>query len=76
MWTRNIKVTPKQIRFLLEGGRVWMVQPLHVPEGIPKALCGYYSVSLEEERKHAWGRLDGKREQEILREWVAKGLKE
>jgi hypothetical protein len=76
VWIRNIKVTPKQIRFLLESGRVWMIQPLHVRKGIPKELCGYYSVSLEEERKHGWGRLSGKREQEILREWVEKGFKE
>lgn len=76
MWRRNIKVTPRQIRFLLESGRVWMVQPLHVLGGVPKELCGYYSVSLEEERKHGWGRLNGKREQAILGEWVANGFKE
>jgi hypothetical protein len=75
VWTRNIKVTPKQIRFLLEGGRVWMIQPLHVPEGIPQELCGYYSVSLEEERKHGWGLLTGQCELEILREWLENGFK-
>ena len=73
---RNIKITPRQIRFLLEGGRVWMIQPLLVPDGVPGDLCGFYSVPLEEERKHAWGRIDGHREQDILREWIAKGFKQ
>jgi hypothetical protein len=46
----TIKVTAKQIRFLLGSGRAWMVQPLHVPDGVPKDLQGYYRVPLEEER--------------------------
>src|SRR5262245_15648893 len=42
----TIKVTAKQIRFLLSSGRAWMVQPLHVPGGVPAALRGYYAVPL------------------------------
>jgi hypothetical protein len=72
----SIKVTPRQIRFLLSSGRVWAVQPLHVPEGVPTDLQGYYSVPLEEERRHRWGLLDAGRELDIFRAWVASGFKQ
>ena len=32
----GVKITARQIRFLLgDRKRAWMVQPLHVPEGVP-----------------------------------------
>jgi hypothetical protein len=70
----SIKVTGKQIRFLLDSGRVWMIQQLHVPGGVPKELQGNYDVPLEEQR-HGWGNLKGATELKILRAWVASGFK-
>jgi hypothetical protein len=71
----NIKITPKQIRFLLDWRRAWGVQPLHVPGGIPADLQGYYAVPLDEERKHGWGDLSAATELRVLRQWVARGYK-
>jgi hypothetical protein len=72
----TIKVTAKQIRFLLSSGRAWMVQPLHVPGDVPTDLRGYYSVPLEEERRYKWGLLDSETELAALRAWVASGFKQ
>jgi hypothetical protein len=71
-----IKVTAKQIRFLFDSGRAWMVQPLHVSGGVPADLRGYYAVPLDEERKYQWGLLSAKAELAALRSWVAKGYKQ
>src|SRR4051812_46450198 len=70
----TIRVTAKQIRFLLGSGRAWMVQPLHVPDGVPKDLQGYHRVPLEEERRHRRGLLKGAQELDILRALVAVGF--
>ena len=47
----NVKVTRRQIRFLLGQGRAWMIQPLHVHAGVPAELRGQYSVPHDE----VWG---------------------
>jgi hypothetical protein len=53
------KITARQIRFLLaDRKRAWMVQPLHVPDGVPKELQGYYDPPLEAQQNCGWGRLD------------------
>lgn len=72
--TPNIKVTAKQIRFIFDSGRVWMIQPLHVAGGVPSDLQGLYCVPLDEQRKHAWGNLKGIQEKKILRQWVSLGF--
>jgi hypothetical protein len=72
----SIKITARQIRFLLSSGRAWAVHPLHVPDGVPADLRGYYAVPLEEERRYRWGLLDGAQELEILRTWVASGFRQ
>jgi len=72
----TIKVTAKQIRFLLSPGRAWMVQPLHVPGGVPADLRGYYLVPLDEQRKYQWGLLSAKMELAALRSWVSSGYKQ
>ncbi len=74
----NVKITQKQIRFIFDSGKVWMIQPLHVLDGVPKELRGYYCVPLAEQRKHGWGWswLDGKEELRILNEWIDKGFKQ
>ena len=73
----TIKVTAKQIRFLLHSSdRAWIVQPLHVPGGVPADLRGYYAVPLDEERKYQWGVLSAKSELAALRSWVANGYKQ
>ncbi len=61
--TRNIKITAKQIRFVFDSGKVWAILPLHINDGVPPQLRGYYSVPLAEQRKYAWGLLDGEREE-------------
>jgi hypothetical protein len=53
-----------------------MVQPLHVPGGVPADLRGYYAVPLDEERKYQWGLLNAKMELAALRSWVANGYKQ
>jgi hypothetical protein len=73
--TPNIKITAKQIRFVFDSGKVWMIQPLHVPDGVPNDLRGSYCVPLAEHQNCGWGRLDGKQEMKILHEWVARGYK-
>jgi len=72
----NIKITARQIRFLFDDGNVWMIQPLHVPDGVSLELRGYYSVPLHEQQDGGWGRLAGSREEQILRQWVSKGFKQ
>lgn len=72
----SVKITARQIRFLLtDRKRVWMVQPLHVPDGVPKDLQGYYDPPLDEQQNRGWGTLNGGAELAILREWVARGYK-
>jgi hypothetical protein len=53
-----------------------MVQPLHVPGGVPADLRGYYVVPLDEQRKYQWGLLSAKTELAALRSWVADGYKQ
>jgi hypothetical protein len=72
----NIKITAKQIRFLLSSGRAWAVHPLHVSAGVPRDLQGYYDVPLDEQRRYRWGTLSGRRELAILRSWVASGYRQ
>jgi hypothetical protein len=72
----TIKITAKQIRFLLSSGRAWMVQPLHVPGDVPRELRGYYAVPLDEERRYSWGGLDAATELAVLWAWVANGFKQ
>lgn len=73
----GVKITARQIRFLLtDRKRAWGVQPLHVPDGVPKSLQGIYDPPLNEERKYCWGTLDGDTELSILRKWVKRGYKE
>ena len=71
----NIRITAKQIRFVFDSGKVWMIQPLHVTSGAPDDLRGTYSVPLDEQRKHGWGSLSGKQQVRILRQWVRSGFK-
>ena len=71
----SVKITARQIRFLLDRKRAWMVQPLHVPEGVPAELQGYYDPPLQEQQNCGWGTLNADRELEILRDWVARGFK-
>ena len=71
----NIKITAKQIRFVFDSGKVWMIQRLHVIGGIPEELRGYYSVPLDDERIHGWGWHDGKQEIRILKHWIRSGFK-
>jgi hypothetical protein len=73
----GVKITARQIRFLLtDRKRAWMVQPLHVSDGVPKDLQGYYDPPLDEQQNCGWGTLDGVTELAILQEWVARGYKE
>ena len=73
----GVKITARQIRFLLtDGKRAWMVQPLHVPDGVPVDLQGYYAPPLDEQQNRGWGTLDADTELAILRNWVARGYKE
>lgn len=73
----GVKVTAKQMRFLLGGGRrVWMIQPLHVPGGVPRELQGHYAPPTDEQQNRGWGALDAATELTILREWVARGYKQ
>jgi hypothetical protein len=72
----GVKVTARQMRFLLsDGKRAWMVQPLHVPDGVPRELQGYYAPPTEQQN-HGWGALDAATELAILRDWVARGYKQ
>jgi len=78
----NIRITAKQIRFVFDSGKVWMIQPLHVTSGVPVDLRGNYSVPLDEQRKHAWGNrkfgwvtMSGKQEVRIFRQWIRSGFK-
>lgn len=73
--TPTVRVTAKQIRFVLASGGVWAVQPLHVPGGVPAALRGNYAVPTAEQRRHAWGDMTGAAELKALRAWVARGYK-
>jgi len=70
----NIKITAKQIRFVFDSGKVWMIQPLHVAGGVPVGLRGNYSVP-GDEQYHGWGNLSGKQQVRILRQWVRSGFK-
>ena len=72
----GVKITARQIRFLLTDRRAWMVQPLHVPEGVPKELQGYYDPPVHEQQNRGWGTLDADAELAILREWVTRGYKQ
>lgn len=73
----GVKITARQIRFLLtDRKRAWMVQFLHVPDGVPKELQGFYNPPLDEQQNRGWGTLDPDTELAILREWVARGYKE
>ena len=72
----TVKITARQIRFLLGSKRVWAIQSLHVRGGVPTHLRGYYAVPLAEERRHAWGRLDGASELAVLRDWAQKGFQQ
>jgi len=69
----TIKITARQIRFLLVG-RVWMIQPLHIAEGVPKHLQGFYCVPLAEQRRYQWGLLNEAEELQILESWIASGF--
>jgi hypothetical protein len=71
----GVKITARQIRFLLDAKRAWMVQPSHVPGGVPEELRGYYDPPREEQQGRGWGTLDADRELEILRDWVARGFR-
>ena len=71
----SIRITAKQIRFLLGSGRAWAVQHLHVADGVPAELRGNYAVPLDEQRRHGWGLLDEATELGVLRSWVALGYK-
>ena len=71
----NIKITARQIRFVFHDGKVWAIQRLHVPDGVPEVFRGYYAVPVDEQQKHEWGRLNGEREKKILRQWVKRGFK-
>lgn len=42
----NVKITQKQIRFIFDSGKVWVIQPLHDLDGLPKDLHGYDCVPL------------------------------
>jgi hypothetical protein len=53
-----------------------MIQPLHVRDGVPAELRGDYAVPLAEERRYAWGSLDGATELAIFRDWVEKGFQQ
>jgi hypothetical protein len=53
-----------------------MIQPLHVPDGVPKELQGHYNPPLDEQQNRGWGTLDSDAELAILREWVVRGYKE
>jgi len=70
----NIKITAKQIRFVFDSGKVWMIQPLHVAGGVPDDLRGNYFV-FGDEVFHGWGNLSGKQQVRILRQWVRSGFK-
>ncbi len=71
----SIRITAKQIRFLLNSGRAWAIQPLHVAGGVPAELQGNYAVPLDAQRQHRWGLLDEATELSALRLWVALGYK-
>jgi hypothetical protein len=71
----NIKITAKQIRFMFDSGKVWMIQPLHRRNGVPKELQGHYSVPSDEWQNCGWGGLDAKQEEKILRQWVRLGYR-
>ena len=71
----NIRITAKQIRFVFDSGKVWMIQKLHVAGGVPDDLRGNYSVPLVEQQKHGFGNLTGKQEVRVLRQWVRSGFK-
>lgn len=71
----NIKITAKQIRFVFDSGKVWMIQRLHFAKGVPAELRGFYRVPLAEEQNHGWGRLSAAQEEVILRDWVGRGFK-
>ena len=51
----NIKITAKQMRFVFDSGKVWMIQPLHLTSGVPDDLRGNYSVPLNEQQKTRLG---------------------
>jgi len=71
----NIRITAKQIRFVFDSGKVWMIQKLHVTGGVPDDLRGNYSVPLVEQQKHGFGNLTGKQVVRVLRQWVRGGFK-
>lgn len=77
--TPTIKVTARLIRGLscMDEKTIMWQQPLHVPNGMPKELRGFYDPPLEEERAHTWGYDDmtGDREIEILQSWIESGFK-
>jgi hypothetical protein len=73
----GVKITARQIRFLLiDRKRAWAVQPLHVTEGMPQELQGYYGPPVGEQQNRGRGSLDADTELAILREWVARGYKQ
>ena len=71
----SVRITAKQIRFLLGSGRAWAVQPLHIAGGVPAELRGDYAVPLDAQRQHRWGLLDEATELSVLRSWVALGYR-
>lgn len=71
----NIKITARQIRFIFDSGKVWMILPLHVADGVPEELRGFYHVPLNEHENRGWGSLNGPQEVAILRSWVKRGFK-
>jgi hypothetical protein len=73
--TPNIKITARQIRFIFDSGKVWMIQPLHIVDGVPEGLRGYYYVPSVEWQNCGWGSLNAKKEKTILRKWVSLGFK-
>lgn len=71
----SVRITAKQIRFLLGSGRAWAILPLHVAGGVPTDLRGDYVVPLDAQRQHRWGLLDEATELSVLRSWVTRGYK-
>jgi hypothetical protein len=73
----NIQITAKQIRFLLSAKKVWAIQRLSVPNGVPVMYRGYYSMPLDEERKYpwGWGTMTAAAELKVFKRWIELGYK-
>jgi hypothetical protein len=71
----NIKVTARQIRFIFDSDKVWMIQPLRMIDGVAEDLRGYYSVPTGDWENCGFGWLDAKKQKKILKKWVRLGFK-